>query len=212
MNFMKNKLITAFLTLVTIGSFAQQPSNAELLKKLQSKKRSLQINKKFWTFAEKTYQWWYKEDFAFPARLFQEIYESQGDTSHKIGQSRDAYFYFAPDYYRPENWTSVPYEPSEKDGLFLVLLSKLGALEHVLGPRMFMTRNPEIFKKEFIKHHEEYCIKNPNGRWKNLNHDEFIHKAKYLPIFTAAHRIIYKKNNIEEDIQKINVKIKDLKP
>ena len=186
---MKNRLIAAFLTFVTISSFAQQPNNAELLKKLKSEKNSLQRSKKFWTFAENTYRWWYKDDFSFPADLYQEIYEK----TDNLHLSEHVNITFDRNYYRPENWK--------------VIKSSFFGFQEVEGPIDFCVYRAE-FKEGFTKHHQEYCNKNPHGRWKNLTYDDFYVRTPKL--FEIAHQIIFKKNNRIDDIEEVDHKIKEL--
>ena len=161
------------------GPDPNKPKLPKELPQLKSAKRSEERWKNFWSNAEKTYRKWYKDDFAFPADLYEEIYR------------------------HPKN---NPYfgalEPSLRREAFRNIF------ERVI---YFGNYNPNFYE-EFTKHHQEYCSRNPNGRWKDLNYnlldDPFIFSPPLL--FNIAHLIIYKKNNRIDDLERINAEIKKL--
>jgi hypothetical protein len=175
------------------SDLVQKLGTIELLKQLTTKKDTLEKKITYKNAAEKVLTWWHKEDFLFPVQFYQAMYFSPENAKPLTG----SYPKFNQNYFRPENWKVV--EGSE---------SFFGLYRETRGPIDWMVYYPP-FDEEFEKHHQEYCKKNPAGRWKDLNLD-LVYSSKKPFLFLLAHNIIYKKNNAIDDLKGINSLIAEL--
>lgn len=176
------------------SDLVQKLDKVELLKQLNAKRRTLEKSKTYKSAAEKVLTWWHKEDFLFPVQFYQAMYFSPENAKPLTG----SYPKFNQNYFRPENWKVV--EGSE---------SFFGLYRETRGPIDWMVYYPP-FDEEFEKHHQEYCKKNPAGRWKDLNLDLVYSSSRKPFLFLLAHNIIYKKNNAIDDLKEINSLIAEL--
>lgn len=172
------------------SDLVQKSGKTELLKQLKVKKRALEKSKTYKSAAEKVLEWWYQDDFSFPAQLYHAIYYQPKNAKPLSPSSPE----FNQAYFRPR--------PRK-----IVSKSFFGIVTETEGPIRFMDYDAS-YQKDFEKHHQEYCEKNPQGRWKDLTYDDFYVRTPTL--FWLAHMIIYKKNNAIDDLKEINPLIAEL--